>query len=289
MNTITSRHIHLKKRAKKSRKGDNGKALIIGGSHEYVGALALAGIAALRSGCDWVTIAAPAKTSWAINCLTPDLVTIKLPGKRLEPRHMPALRPLIKKHDVILLGNGIGTSKPTQRMVHKIIKECNKTPRMMVIDADALKAIAISEPKTALMTPHAGELKTLLKNSGSRTIPTSERGWKALQRRLGRNILLIKGPTDRIMDRSHTIFNKTHDPAMTVAGTGDVLAGLCAGFLAQGHTLFDSACYGAYFNGLTGRMLTRRMKHESLIASDLARDVGNVINAFKKKRRKILE
>ena len=62
-------------------KGDSGRVLIIGGSERYSGCLALAGIAALRAGCDWVTIAAPEKVAWAVNCMTKDIVSVKLKGK----------------------------------------------------------------------------------------------------------------------------------------------------------------------------------------------------------------
>ncbi|HJO01373.1 MAG TPA: NAD(P)H-hydrate dehydratase, partial [Candidatus Woesearchaeota archaeon] len=70
MKYITKKDIELPKRKKSSKKGDNGRVLIIGGSKEYVGAVALAGLAALRSGCDWVTVAAPEKVAWAVNCLS---------------------------------------------------------------------------------------------------------------------------------------------------------------------------------------------------------------------------
>ena len=69
------------KRKKTSRKGDNGYILVVGGSELYPGALALAGLGALRVGCDKVTVAAPEKIAWAINCITPDLITKKFKCK----------------------------------------------------------------------------------------------------------------------------------------------------------------------------------------------------------------
>ena len=77
MNYITKKNIILPKRSKNSKKGDNGRVLIVGGSKYYIGAISLAGLAALRSGVDWVTIAAPEKVAWCVNSLSPDIVTVK--------------------------------------------------------------------------------------------------------------------------------------------------------------------------------------------------------------------
>ena len=74
MKTLTWKDIKLKEHKKDAHKGDKGRVLIIGGSEEYIGCVVFAGLAALRSGCDVVTIAAPEKVAWAINALTPDLI-----------------------------------------------------------------------------------------------------------------------------------------------------------------------------------------------------------------------
>ena len=266
MRYVKPSDLRLKKRNPRSHKGDNGRVLVIGGSEEYVGACALAGLAAMRAGCDWVTVAAPSKVAWAINCLTPDLITVKLPGKQFAPKHIGPLKRLIRKHDVVLIGNGIGTAPSTRKLVHMVIRECNKIPKMMVIDADALKAIRIDEPKIAIMTPHAGEMKALLDNSKAGKTPASEKEWKKLQKRLGSRVIVLKGPIDVIANGYWILANRTHHPIMTVAGTGDVLAGLCAGFLAQGYPIFTSAVNATYLNGLTGLGLARRKKPTGLFS-----------------------
>ena len=93
---------------RKAKKGENGKVLVIGGSKEYVGAVALAGIAALRSGVDWVTVASPEKVGWEVNRLYADLVVRKLKGTKFLVKHIKELLELEKKHDIVLIGNGIG-------------------------------------------------------------------------------------------------------------------------------------------------------------------------------------
>ncbi|MEK6808840.1 MAG: NAD(P)H-hydrate dehydratase, partial [Nanoarchaeota archaeon] len=70
MGYLTKKDILLPKRNSNSKKGDNGRVLVIGGSKDYVGAVVLAGLSALRSGCDWVTVITPEKVAFAINSLS---------------------------------------------------------------------------------------------------------------------------------------------------------------------------------------------------------------------------
>lgn len=279
------RDIKLKPHKSRSHKGDNGRLLIIGGSEDYPGAVALAGLAGLRSGCDYVTVVAPEKAAWAVNCLTPDIVTVKLKGKRLGSKHFGPIMTLASKTDAVVIGNGIGQDKDTRTLVKRVVRAID---RPMVIDADGLKAVSlkdISRHSSAILTPHIGEYKILLSNSGLKKeagkMPPSD----LVRKSLGKNVLLVKGPTDYIATCRALAYNRVHHPAMTVAGTGDVLAGLCGGFLAQGYSPFAAACYGAYFNGLTGKMIALKKKRAGLIASDIIHDLSHMMGRFKRNRR----
>src|SRR3989338_11110741 len=160
MNYIAKKDIKLPKRKKTAKKGDNGKVLAIGGSKDYVGAIALAGLAALRSGCDWVTIAAPEKVGWAINALSPDLVVKKYKGDDFCASRAKDILNFEKSFDAVLIGNGIGMHASS--FVKKYV---NETKKPLVIDADALRHIKLQDVKNAILTPHKGEFKALLKNS----------------------------------------------------------------------------------------------------------------------------
>jgi NAD(P)H-hydrate epimerase len=268
MRIIKASDIKIRKRKKDSHKGQNGEALIIGGSENYTGALALAGLAALRTGADWVTVAAPEKVAWAINCLTPDLITKKAKGGHFQERHLKEMLNLAGKHDAVLIGNGIGLKSVP--FVRKFVQRANKP---MVIDADGVKAINLGDARNAILTPHHKELEMLMKKSGIK----SE---KQLQKKLGDNVIVIKGKVDRIISRDRIACNKTGNEGMTVGGTGDVLSGLAVGFLCQGYSRFDSACYAAYINGKAGDMLKKK-KGYSFIASDLV----DALKGFKRKGR----
>ncbi len=252
MNYISKKDILLQKK-RGQKKGDNGRLLIIGGSKDYVGALSLAGVAALRTGCDWVTIAAPEKVAWAINCLSPDLVTIKLKGEYISIKHKKKLEQLIDNHTCFLIGNGIGNKSKT------IIKQLIKSKKPKVIDADAIKSLSLEEINNAIITPHKKEYELLKSNSKIFNIKD--------------NVIILKGPTDKIITKTKTLLNRTGNPGMTKAGTGDVLAGIAAGFLAQKLPKINCAINATYINGNLGDILLKKKKGYFYIASDLINEL----------------
>jgi len=278
MRYLTKKEVKLPKRKPESHKGDNGRLLIIGGSVNYIGALILAGMAAFRSGVDIVTIAAPEKVAWAINTFSPDFITKKFKGDFFTLKHSDKIIKLSKDFDVILVGNGLGVRNQTIKFSQKIIKNIKK-PK--VIDADAIKALKLSDVSNAIITPHENELKIFLENNlknkkileeiFNKNIELENKA-KKLQYALvnflkKNNIILLKEKTDIIISKNKIKFNKTGNAGMSIAGTGDVLAGLTAGILAQTNSLFNSACSAAFINGIIGDYLLKK-KGYGFIASD---------------------
>lgn len=290
MKYITKEQIKFPKRKKESRKGENGEVLIVGGSEDYVGCLTLAGLAALRTGVDWVTVAAPEKVAWAVNCLTPNLITKKIKGKFLQPTHVKEIVDLSTQFDAVLIGNGIGRKTGTERFLKTIVKRIKK---LKVIDADGIKAISIDDVKDSILTPHLGELKILLLNSGilqkqvNKIIKQRDVKQKAclikqaFKQRLKNNVLVVKGHIDIIISSDKVFYNKTGNPGMTQGGTGDVLSGLAAGFLAQNQDLLQSTINATYINGLIGDILLKKKKGYSFIASDMTKDIRVVLARLK--------
>ncbi len=260
MNYITKKEVKLPERRLTSRKGDNGKLLIIGGSKKYPGAVTLAGLAAMRAGCDLVTIIAPEKVAWAVNSLSADLITIKLKGEMIKSTHEKTIMKEMEGKSCVLIGNGMGEDKSTLSLIRKIVKSC-KVP--MVIDADAIKAVTLDQCRNSVLTPHKKEFEILLANS---KITQAE-----IIPHMGENVILLKGPIDCIFSKTQTAYNKTGNPGMTKGGTGDVIAGLAAGFIAQGTPLFQAAINAAFINGETADRLQKK-KGYSYIASDLVED-----------------
>jgi len=292
MRYITKKDIKLPKRKLESHKGNNGRLLIIGGSVDYIGAVMLAGMAAFRCGIDIVTIAAPEKIAWAINTFSPDFITNKFKGEFFRVEQANKMIKLSNDFDSVLIGNGLGLRKQTMKFSKKIIKNIEK-PK--VIDADAIKALGF-EVNNSIITPHENELRIFLDNNlkdkeiiekiFSKKINHEKRA-KNLQSVLKNfleknNVILLKGKTDIIISKDKIKFNKTGNAGMSVAGTGDVLAGLTAGFLAQTKNLFDSACSAAFINGIIGDYLLKK-KGYGFIASDFINEIPLFIKKLNKK------
>jgi len=278
-------------RKKTSHKGENGHALVIGGSEEYVGAVILAGLAALRAGCDAVTVASPEKVAWAVHQYTPDLITHKVKGTSFNIKNAKEMVKFADKYDAVLIGNGITrkADKFSQYFVHK-------SQKLKVIDADALKSLSFKDFNNSIITPHETELEMMLVNSSKEFLLPKLREANAkekaeiLQGNLryflqNNNVLLVKGPTDLIISANKIVYNRTGNQGMTKSGTGDILAGLAVGFLAKSRDLFKSAVAASYINGLTGDMLLRKKKGYTFLASDILEDLAKIQKIEKHKKR----
>lgn len=244
----------IKPRVQNAHKGDYGRILVIGGSKEYVGAPALTGMAALAAGADLVTIAAPERVAWAINAISPNLITKKLDGEFFAFPHVDAIVKLLPKFDCLVVGNGLGEQRETIEAVKELFKKVVDKP--IIVDADAFKAKTF--PKKAVLTPHSREFE----NSGLGKAPSDLEKRKAATLEAAKNskaTILLKGPVDIISDGKRLEENRTHNPEMTVGGTGDTLAGVLATFLAQSGKPFESACAAAWVNGMAGDLC---LKHK---------------------------
>ena len=249
----------LPARGKKAHKGVGGEVLVIGGG-PYQGAPYLAGLGALRSGADIVRIASTVFEP------VPDLIFERLEGKRIGPEHTERLIALAKKADVVVCGNGLGTE--SHAVVEAIAPHCKKA----VFDADALRLpLPVAHGET-IYTPHAGEFARIT----GVTLPDDIIGRARAVRQAGiAGTVIVKGHTDIITDGSRVRFNRTGDPAMTVGGTGDVLAGICGALLCQ-LPAFEAACIAAYVNGRAGEVVAAR-QGGGMLASDLVNEIPKIL------------
>jgi len=247
------------KRASESHKGDSGRILVIGGG-PYTGAPALSALAALRAGADIVTVAAPKDAALTISGFSPNLIVAPLSGDHLMPQDLDLLKEQIARHDVVLMGMGLGRHPETRHALSEIIPLCNRA----VIDADALQP---ELPLKGIVTPHAGEFKRISGTSLS-DLPYRERieplrGY-AREKCL---VVLLKGNVDLISDGEVVRANATGNPGMTVGGTGDVLAGIAAAFYARASPL-RAAVAAAFVNGRAGD-LAYLEKDYGMLATDV--------------------
>ncbi|MDP3698335.1 MAG: NAD(P)H-hydrate dehydratase [Nanoarchaeota archaeon] len=281
----------LMDRKKTSRKGENGHVLVIGGSDEHTGAVILAGLAALRAGCDMATVAAPEKVAWAVHQYTPDLMTYKVKGTSFNIKNAKEMVKYADKFDAVLIGNGVTrkADKFCQYFVHK-------SHKLKVIDSDALRSLSFKDFNNSIITPNEAELEVMLVNSNKEFLLPKLREANAkekaeiLQGNLryflqNNNVLLVKGPTDLIISANKIGYNRTGNQGMTKGGTGDILAGLSAGFLAKSKDLFKSAMAASFINGLIGDMLLKKKKGYTFLASDILDDLAKIQKIEKHKKR----
>jgi hydroxyethylthiazole kinase-like uncharacterized protein yjeF len=257
----------LLQRKKESHKGDNGRVLVIAGSSLFAGAAILSSVAALRVGADIVALACPQPVGNAMNCYCPDIIVKKLKGDHLKLTHSRQITEFARKFDILLIGNGIGQEPSTKKLINKLLKNKMIASKLKVIDADALKLIDIRYVSNTILTPHKVEYQTLLNNSNLKSIEE-----------IGNNVIILKGAVDQIITKDKTILNKTGNSGLAKAGTGDVLAGLCAGILANTKDLQASAQAAAWLNGHIGDILLKKKKGYYYIASDLIKEINDLLD-----------
>jgi NAD(P)H-hydrate epimerase len=251
------------KRSPESHKGDSGRILVIGGG-PYTGAPALSALAALRAGADVVTVAAPRNAAKTISCFSPNLIVQELTDDHLCPEDMSVLVDQIARHDVVVMGMGLGRHPETLETVAEIIPLAKK----IVIDADALQT---DLPLKGIVTPHAGEFKRI---SGISLVDLGYREridpLKSYARKKGL-VVLLKGKVDLISDGEVVRGNTTGNPGMTVGGTGDVLAGVTAAFYARTSAL-RAAAAAAFVNGRAGDLVYAKLDF-GMVATDVVEKI----------------
>jgi len=234
------------------------RVLVVGGSEEYIGAPYLCGISALRSGAGSVIIMAPEKVAWAINTLSPDLMTRKLKGEYLAPIHLSAIKHQLRTADILLIGNGAGARQGTAALMRSLMK----WPGQKVVDADALKVLKENKIENAILTPNELEWELLEKGND-------------IKKLLKKNIVIIKkGARSQILSGRKIVKLPRTNRGLERAGMGDILAGLCAGGLAQGLSLLEAAKFGAKTGNDIANLLSRKKKGYFFLASDIAEELN---------------
>ncbi|MCX8196491.1 MAG: NAD(P)H-hydrate dehydratase [Acidilobaceae archaeon] len=250
-------------RPREAYKGMGGKVIVIGGSMHYVGAPIIAARAAALAGADLVYLASPRETAFMAAAENPHLV----PLARGELREfLSSLKELAPKVHAAVIGPGLGLGEETLELVEGVLGAFEG--RSVVIDADALKAIAQRGTKLwpqAILTPHRGEAAMLLgeKVEPLRADPLSMA--KRVAEKYGATTI-VKAPVDAICSPdSRCRLNRTGHPAMATGGTGDMLAGIIAAFVARREALslppdpLNATAAAAYVAGRAGEMAVEEL------------------------------
>jgi NAD(P)H-hydrate epimerase len=266
----------LKPRADDGHKGDYGKICIIAGSVGMSGAAALAGRSALRAGAGLVRVATPKSVLPIVAAIEPSFTTIALPedgNGRISAEAINIILEAVGQNDAVAFGPGIGTSGALRSILETLLEQ--ETLRL-VIDADGLNNLAGIKnwpdrlKAKLILTPHPGEFKRLWSGLLRDELPT-DRQEQALQLAQKTNtIVVLKGAGTVVTDGEKVYINKTGNPGMATAGSGDVLTGVITALLGQGLSDFDAAVLGVYIHGLAGDIAAEKLGQVSLIVTDIA-------------------
>lgn len=259
-----------------AHKGTFGRVLIVGGSRGMSGAVALAGLSALRGGAGLVFIAVPECILPIVATIEPAYLTVPLPqdeAGRLSKDARLQLAKIIPNNSVIAVGPGWGRSADLDELARWLYTTVELP---MVIDADGLNALAgtpqllCEAPAARILTPHPGEFARL---TGS-DVQTVQKDREKLAVEFARAygvVLVLKGRRTVISDGQRVAVNTTGNSGLASGGTGDVLTGLVTALLGQKMAPFDAAQLGVHLHGLAGDLAAAELSKPGLIASDLPR------------------
>ncbi|MCH8119656.1 MAG: NAD(P)H-hydrate dehydratase [Planctomycetes bacterium] len=265
----------LKPRSVDAHKGDFGKVCIIAGSIGMSGAAALAGRAALRAGAGLVRVATPKSVLPIVASIEPSFTTIALPEDNLGRISAKAINPILEvlsENDVVAFGPGVGISGALRSVLEALLEQ---DQLRLIIDADGLNNLAGIKDWPAglkanlILTPHPGEMKRLWSGLFREPLP-SDRQQQAVQlAQQTKTVVALKGAGTVVTDGQKVYINKTGNPGMATAGSGDVLTGVITALAGQGLSDFDAAVLGVYIHGLAGDIAAENLGQVSLMTTDI--------------------
>lgn len=246
-------------------KYDAGYVVGLAGSRGYGGAAILSSWAALKSGAGIVRLLYPQTIIEEMAGSPPEL--IKTPS---DFNDINTLLHYLNSASAVFVGPGLGRSPEIRELLKKVLPAIDKP---CVLDADALFHLSqesIALPDKCILTPHMGEMARLLHEDRPLTVsyPYLQRCQKYAEER---NItLVLKGGPTFVMHPGEVIrVCPKGDPGMATAGSGDVLTGIIASFLAQGLSTHDAACLGVFIHGLAGEHASDLYTPYCMTASDI--------------------
>jgi len=292
LNLTTARDIadFLAPRAADANKGNFGHVLVVGGSLGKAGAAAMAGMAALRAGAGLVTVATPLSILPTVAGFAPEIMTEALADTNAGTVGMRSFEfglmdGLVEGKRAVAIGPGMGRHLETDELVRTCV-ERYRGP--LILDADALNAFQgcnerlTGSGRSVVVTPHPGEMARLV----GTTVDAVQHDRLNLARDFAQEhhvIVVLKGHRTLVVAPDGTAWvNPTGNPGMATGGTGDILTGMVASFVAQNpERVFQAVVTAVFLHGLAGDAARDTVGEHSLIATDL---VGSLPEAFRRAR-----
>ena len=256
-------------REQDSNKGTFGKILNVAGSDNYIGAAYLSTYSAYKVGAGYVALASDTNVIKSVSQLLPEAVYMEIPY---------AYRRL-NEFDVILIGCGIGKSFAAKNNFKFLINYFKDKEVPVVIDAGGLNILSemhLSLPVNTIITPHPMEAARLLVKDIDEVLSDLEGSALELCEKYN-CITVLKNHRTIICDKSNMFINEHGNSALAKAGTGDVLAGIITGLLAQKVEPFEAAKLGVYLHSRAGEIASEDLTEYSVMASDIPKYLPSAI------------
>lgn len=268
-------------RSRSSHKGSYGHLLAVGGSMGMSGAITLTAQSALRAGIGLLTCAVPETVQLHVAVNVPEAMVQPLSGgNQFSAESLEPLQELLRNKKAIVAGPGMGSGEGTGLVIREILQSSRCA---VVIDADGLNVVdawidLVGKTKgPVVLTPHPGEMARLtgLETSYIQNNRLAVAQEFAEKRKVW---LVLKGANTIIATPNGKLYmNVTDSPALAVAGSGDVLAGMIGAFLAQGMQPDEACCCAVYLHGLAGQEVAATIGEVSSKAGDIIHSISTVL------------
>ncbi|HYP18716.1 MAG TPA: NAD(P)H-hydrate epimerase [Chloroflexia bacterium] len=308
----------LPERPKDANKGTFGKAMVVSGSVNYIGAAALATEGAMRSGAGLVTLACAGDLLPILAVKLTECTFLPLPSDlgAIAQAAAEKLFAATKDYNALLVGCGLGKEKETAAFLRSLLAKPEEIthPGMrpigfaarraepknseqekialppLVLDGDALNLLADwpewaeHVPAGSVLTPHPGEMARLTGLTVDE-VQADRVGVARENAAKWKQIVVLKGAGTVVAEPGGQVYvSPFSNPGLATAGTGDVLAGTIVGLLAQGLAPLDAACAGVYLHGVAGEIMLAEFGPVGGLAGDLARLLPQAQKALREGR-----
>lgn len=241
---------------------ENGGAVgVVGGSVGFAGQPALVGLAAMRTGSDDAHVLVPEAIFQAVASHSPNLLVNRYPGERFTDDAVERAVDLAADVDALVVGPGLGD--PDAAAVGELIAAADCP---MVVDAAAIDLPIDADLSNAVFTPDSAEGERIEAEYGTLEAFSTETG----------AVVVLTGDVDTIVVEGERRHNETGTSALTVAGTGDTMAGIVASLLGQGAEREAAAELGAWIVGKAGELATAE-RGDGVVATDVIDRLPDVV------------
>ncbi|AKU49284.1 NAD(P)H-hydrate dehydratase [Xanthomonas arboricola pv. juglandis] len=259
-------------------KEQRGRVLIVGGSMRVPGAVLLAGEAALRTGAGKLQIATAASVAPGMALAVPEALVLGLAqnGQGEIVRGHRALDGAMAACDAAVIGPGMASSATTTAMVRRAAEQAVCT---LVLDAGALsRGLRAPIGRPFVLTPHAGEMATLAGDDKA-AVEAAPGAYALKFAQKLRSVVIVKGADSFIAGPDGVVWmHRGGASGLGTSGSGDVLAGLIAGFAARGCDALTAALWGVFVHAAAGRQLARRIGPVGFLARELGLEVPGILD-----------